>query len=363
MNNVTVVGAGNGGLSFAAWLALEGCRVNLYDKFEKTLTDIRDAGGVSLKSPSKNGFARLNRVTSDIEEALEGSALVMVATPAFAHRDVADACAPFLSEGQTVVLNPGRTAGALEFRNVVKERNPDADFIVAEAQSLLFACRKTGPAESTVYKVKQRMPLAALPSTRTDEVVKALAPCFPQFVPAGSVLETSLMNIGAIFHPVPAILNIARIDAGENFEHYMQGISPSVANVLERLDRERLAVASAMGVRTMSALEWLEDAYDVRTRDAAGIYEAIQRQEQYRGIAAPKDPFARYISEDVPTGLVPLSELGRAAGVGTPLMDAVVVLADSLHKRDYRAVGRNLKSLGLEGMSVADIGAYVLREA
>lgn len=360
MSNVTVIGAGNGGLSIAAWMALKGCCVNLYDKFEETLVDVRNAGGATLKSPSLNGVACFNVVSSDIEAALAGSEIIMVATPASAHREVAAACAHLLSEGQTVVLNPGRTAGAIEFRKVVKEHAPDAKFTVAEAQSLIFACRKGLHAETSVYKVKQHMPLAALPAAKTGEVVRLLQPWFPQFVAAENVLETSLMNIGSVFHPIPAILNIARIDAGENFEHYMQGISPSVANVLERLDLERTAIAAAMKVKTMGVKVWLEDVYGAKTSDTINLYEAVQRQEQYRGIPAPKDPFSRYISEDVPTGLVPLSELGRIAGVETPLMDAIVILAGSIHKCDYRVSGRNLRSLGLDGMSVDEMKAYVL---
>jgi len=363
MNRVTVIGAGNGGVSMAAWLSLRGCLVSLYDKFDQALEGIKKAGGIKLKAPSTEGFAQIDTVTSDIAVALEGSDLIMVVTPAFAHGDVARFCAPFLTKGQKVILNPGRTAGAIEFRKTVKENNPDARFTVAEAQSLLFACRRTGPAEAVIYKIKKHMPLAALPAQSTAEALKAVVAWFPQFAAAGDVLETSLMNIGAVFHPTPSLLNIGRIDAGEDFEYYMQGISPSVASVLEELDAERVHLARAMGTNTMTVLEWLEDAYGTETGDASGIYEAVQRQEVYRGIAAPKDPSTRYISEDVPMGLVPLSELARLAGVPTPVMDSVITLAGAVHRRDYRKEGRNLRRLGLENMSVKEIRAFVTETA
>jgi hypothetical protein len=41
-------------------------------------------------------------------------------------------------------------------------------------------------------------------------------------------------------------------------------------------------------------------------------------------------------------------------------MDAIVILAGSIHKCDYRVSGRNLRSLGLDGMSVDEMKAYVL---
>jgi opine dehydrogenase len=118
-----------------------------------------------------------------------------------------------------------------------------------------------------------------------------------------------------------------------------------------------------MGTNTMTVLEWLEDAYGIETGDASGIYEAVQRQEVYRGIAAPKDPSTRYISEDVPMGLVPLSELARLAGVPTPVMDSVITLAGAVHRRDYHKEGRNLRRLGLENMSVKEIRAFVTETA
>ena len=359
MIDVAVIAAGNGGTGIAAWMSLKGCNVSLYDKDEGVLKEISDAGGIHLKGTELSGFAPIRKVTSHIAEALEGRRLIMVAPPAFAHKDIARVCAPFLGDGQTVILNPGRTAGAIEFRKTARDVNPDASFTVGETQSLIFACRKTGYAETTIYSVKRRMKVAALPASRTPDLLGIAAPYFPQFEAAENVLETSLGNIGSVFHPAPAILNIARIEEKESFEHYRQGISPSVARVLERINDERMAVARAMNVRTQGAREWLHEVYGMDVAESESLYEAIHKQEAYRGIKAPADVFTRYISEDVPMGLVPLSELGRAFGVGAPTMDAIILLADIIHGKDYRATGRNLKSLGLEGMSATQIRDFV----
>jgi len=42
--------------------------------------------------------------------------------------------------------------------------------------------------------------LAALPATRTQLVLDAICPIYPQFIDGGNVLQTSLNNMGAIFH-------------------------------------------------------------------------------------------------------------------------------------------------------------------
>lgn len=356
---VAIIGAGNGGVSIGAFLSLRGCEVNIYDKFPSVLGGIAKTGGIELKGVSLNGFAKFNRITNNITEAIEGCHVIMVVTPAFAHKEIARECAPYLMSGQHVILNPGRTAGAIEFYKTARDVNPEAEFVVAEAQTLIYACRKTGPSEATIFKVKDDVTVAALPATETDEILAELNVFYPEFTKAENVLETSFLNVGSIFHPAPTILNIARIEAKEDFEYYMEGISPCVGNVLEMLDSERVAVAKAFGVKTLTVKEWLDDAYEVKFNDTDSIYDAVQKQVGYHGIMAPKDPRTRYITEDVPMSLVPLSEFGHATGVATSTMDAMIDLANIIHKADYRKTGRNLKSLGIEGLDIESLKRFV----
>lgn len=84
--------------------------------------------------------------------------------------------------------------------------------------------------KSKIYKIKEVVSVAAIPKEKTEIVVETLNTAFPQFIPAQNVLETSLNNFGAVFHPTPTLLNAARIETTKgNFEYYREGISPSVA--------------------------------------------------------------------------------------------------------------------------------------
>ncbi len=186
-------------------------------------------------------------------EALEGVDIVMVVTPSSAHREVARGCAPHLRDGQIVVLNPGRTCGAIEFMKVSRDHGCEADITVAEAGTFIYASRSDGPAQARIFRVKEAVPLAALPATRTQSVLDALAPAYPQFIDGGNVLKTSLDNMGAIFHPALTILNAGWIEATHgNYQFYIDGVTPSVALVLEALDRERITVAAALGIRAQT---------------------------------------------------------------------------------------------------------------
>ena len=93
------------------------------------------------------------------------------------------------------------------------------------------------------------------------------------------------------------------------------------------------------------------------------FYEALQLADNYKGIAAPRltsieaKKGLRYVTEDVPAGLVPVSELGRKLGVETPAIDTIINLADILFEADFRASGRNLEQLGLHDLSLDEIVA------
>jgi opine dehydrogenase len=70
----------------------------------------------------------------------------------------------------------------------------------------------------------------------------------------------------------------------------------------------------------------------------------------YQATGPPKSLDHKFITEDVPTGLIPISALGRAAGVETPGMDALVELVRKMTGKEFAAEARTLEHLGLGGM-------------
>jgi opine dehydrogenase len=351
-----VLGAGHGGLAMAGHLGVLGYPVHLYNRTPENLDGVRWHGGIKVDG-AVTGFGPVRRATSDLPAALEGADVVMVVTPATAHRDLAASMAPHLREGQLIVLNPGRTFGALELRKVFDDSRRTPDVALAEAQTFLYASRAVSRWEAHIFRIKNAVPFATLPSFLIPEALALVRQPFPQFVAGSNVLATSLENIGAVFHPALTILNAGWIEATHgDFEYYLQGITPSVARLLERIDDERLAVAGAVGVRSMSAREWLYLSYD---SPGASLFEAIHATGSYRGIKAPPGIDHRYIFEDVPMSLVPLASIGAMLGVPTPAIDMIVDLGSILHSTDYRAAGRTVESLGLAGLSIRQIRRMV----
>jgi opine dehydrogenase len=354
-----VVGAGHGGKAMAAHLSLMGFPVTLYNRTPENVAAIKTRMGIDLKSyeGGPHGFAELVLVTSDIAEALKEADVIMIVVPSSAHADVARKASPHLHDGQIVLLNPGRTGGCLEFATVLSDHQCTADVTLAEAETFIYASRSEGPAQARIFRTKDAVPLAAMPATRTQRVLEAVREAYPQFIDGQNVLHTGLDNMGAVFHPVLTLLNAGRIEStmGE-FQFYVDGVTPAVGRVLEVLDRERVTVASALGIRAQSALEWLKMAYDT-TGD--NLTEAIHNQPGYRGIMAPRTLHHRYLFEDVPMSLVPMAALGQRYGVSVRGMDSIIRLACFIHRTDYWRRGRTLDKMGIEQLSVGELTRYV----
>jgi opine dehydrogenase len=357
--NYTVIGAGHGGKAMAAHLALMGLRVTLYNRTFDHVAALKARGGIDLESAEggPHGFARLALVTSDLNEALQSAQMVMVVVPSSAHADVAKTTASHLKDGQILVLHPGRTCGALEFVKSLHDNGCTADVTVAEAETFIYASRSDGPAQARIFRIKEAVPLAALPAVRTQAVLEAIHPAYPQFIDGENVLHTGMNNMGAIFHPALTLLNAGWIEATHgDYQFYIDGVTPSVARVLEVLDRERVTVASSLGLRARTGLEWLQMAYNTTGED---LHEAIHNQPGYYGIKAPSTLNHRYIFEDVPMSLVPIASLGQHYGVSVRGMDSIIRLACIVHRTDYWRRGRTVEKLGIGGLSVSELTRYV----
>jgi opine dehydrogenase len=355
----TVIGAGHGGKAMAAHLALMDFPVTLYNRTYDHVIAIAERGGIDLESfeGGPRGFGRLKRVTADIQQALEDTDVIMVVVPSSAHAEVARRAAPHLRDGQVIVLHPGRTCGAIEFAKVLRDQACTARVTISEAETFIYASRSDGPAQARIFRMKEAVPLAALPATCTQEVLNVIHQAYPQFIDGKNVLHTGLNNMGAIFHPALTLLNAGWIESTHgDFQFYIDGVTPAVARVLEVLDRERVTVASALGIRARTAMEWLQMAYNTIGDD---LHEAVHNQPGYYGIRAPSTLNHRYIFEDVPMSLVPIASLGERYGVSVRGMDSIIRLACIVHKTDYWRRGRTLERLGFQNQSVSELITYV----
>lgn len=344
--NFAVLGAGNGGQVISAYLKLCGKHVTLYDRFPQVLAPIRARGGIQLEGVSKTGFAKLDQICEDVAQAVDEAEIIFVVLPAFAHAYVAQELAGCLVDGQTVVVCPGATGGALEFRAIWDRAGCRSKVRLCETNSLFYAARAQD-AVATISGVKDELSLAALPAQDTQAIIDDLSDVYPQLIPAANVLETSLNNMNTVVHPLPVLLNAGSIERGEKFRHYFDGITPAVGEVVEQMDRERVAVGRAYGLDILSLRDAYIHYYHVQ---AEKMSDLCHMSQAHANIMAPGVLDSRLIVEDVPMGLVPISALGRAAGVPTPIIDSVITLTGALVGQDFWKSGRTMESLGIAGL-------------
>ncbi len=350
--NICVVGAGNGGQALAGYFAMKGFDTSIYNRSRWRIEPIIDSKKIKLEGEVKGTF-EISFATTNIEEAIKNRKLIMVVVPAFAHKDIAEKIAPFVEDGQIILLNPGRTGGVLEFFNIFKKMGVKKDVVLAEAQTFIFASRMSNPGVVKIFKIKNAVPVSALPSKRNNELKEVMEKVMPEFEVVPNIIYTSFNNIGAVFHPATLILNAGRIESTfGKFEFYLEGITQSVAKILEKVDEERCNVMRVFGVEPLTSVNWLKYAYDVTGKN---LYEAIHNNSGYQGITAPPSIDNRYITEDVPMSLVPISSFGKEFGIETPVIDSTIHYANVMMEEDYFKTGRTVESLGLKGKKIEEI--------
>ena len=349
--NYCVIGAGNGGIAMAGYLAMIGYSVNLYNRTIEHIFPLINNPNIKLTG-AEQGSGKLNLVTNKIKEAIENTDIIMITVPAMGHYDIAREMAPYLNDNQIIVLNPGRTGGALEVYAAIRKYGCEKDIIVAEAQTFIYACRAMSANEAHIFKVKKEVTLSSIPSTQTKYVIGLLNDAYPQFIPAKDVLETSINNYGAIFHPGPTLLNSGHIERCAPFEYYTEGITPTIGKIIEKMDDERMDIGRRLEIDTLSAKDWLYESYLAK---GSNLYETIQNNPAYKGLAAPMGLNIRYIYEDVPYSLVPMASIARALDIQTPTINLMIDLASLITGKNFNLIGRNIAKLGLEGLTVDEM--------
>ncbi|MBN2152352.1 MAG: NAD/NADP octopine/nopaline dehydrogenase family protein [Candidatus Lokiarchaeota archaeon] len=340
---IAVIGAGNGGRAFAAYLASQGHEVVLFNRTLARIKHIAEAKQIISEGEVEGSFP-LQDVTDDYRSAITHACLILVVLPASAHAEVAAKMAPDLQDGQIILLNPGRTWGAIEAKNVIKKMRPDLDVYVGETQTLLFTCREIEDSGVKIFKIKDDNPFCFFPEQDNRFVDYFITELFPTMSVVDDIKVTSLTNIGAIIHPTAVVLNAGSIARQQKFLFYREGLTQEVVNIIEKVDQERCKVAEQLDMRPDSFLEWAKKAYG---GEFTTYYDAFQNIEPYRDIGSPSTLFSRYITEDVPTGLVPFASMGRYFGIPTPFIDSIILMASSLVGTDFMETGRTNENVAL----------------
>ncbi len=352
---IAILGSGNVGQAMAGHLASQGYHVHLYSRWEAELRPIRQMGGIYLQG-ELSGQGRPHVLTTDMQEAIDGTTLVMVTAPAFAHRFFSTELAERVTNDHTVVFHPGVLGSSLEFLSLLAAKGRPK-ILTAETETSAYTCRLVEPGRVFVSAMKPSVDVAAVPASDTGRVVELLKRYFGgRYTPGSDVLTTGLNNTNPVYHCPPSLLNFSGIEQGVA-QPFHALVTTSIARVIDAVDRERLALGDALGVKLESWWNFLARTYDATDGD---LVERVRKASLRRPFPAPRSPKDRYLTEDIPFGLVPWSSIAHEIAVPTPVMDALIEVANALYGRDLRNDGRTVESLGLRGLSAEQIRDKVI---
>ena len=262
VETVAIIGAGIGGIYLAAELGIAGFKIRLHDIDDARLADIRAFGGIDVEG-EKAGFAAVERATSDLRSAVDGADVIIAVTGGNAQAAVAQSLAPLLCDGQVILLIQGNTGGSLIVRRALDEAGCRADVVVTEMDNYPYSCRRLSPTRIRPIVAKHWLQIAAFPGNRIAEVFPQLSSLFPQAVASPNALYTGFTNANAMLHVANCLANAARIESGASYRFYAEGVTPAVDRLYQAINRERVAVAAAVGATVPTLEDWFDRVYGV----------------------------------------------------------------------------------------------------
>jgi opine dehydrogenase len=347
---IAVLGGGHGSYAAAADLSDQGHEVRLWRRDAAALEPVRAAGSIGLIDHAGRRRVPIALATADIGAAVRDAELLLMPSPAIAQDDIADAVAPHLSDGQVAFLPPG-TFGSVTMARRVRAAGSRADVLWAETGTLPYLARKRAADEVAITIRAVRLPTGVYPARRADEAIAVIRRAYPSLMPCGDALSGALMNAGPIIHPPLILMNAAPLEFNERYDIHLEGTQPSVRAVTDVLDLERIAVREALG--------WGAPHFPLRdhyTSDRWMYGDAHKRLTDSGDWREHIDLHAhRYMTEDTVLGLAFLASCARLAGVEAPVANGLLAVAGAILGRDLRHGPRTLESLGLAGLTAAQL--------
>ncbi len=358
---ICVMGGGHGGLAVAAHLTLHQNDVHLValPDHPGMIPQVRAAEGIMVEAMAgehRGIFARVKRIDTEVEEALNTCESVIVVLPANVRERYFEMIAKHLPDGRSVLLQPDKY-GVLRLAAVMTQHGRDLhETLLMGSDSFLFIAKAHEGNHIWLRGRKKSLEIAAFPGTRSAEAIEAVKLAYPEAVPTRSVLHTSLDSASSALHPTTIMLNLAKIENEGPFDCDNYEVSPGMGRMIDALDAERVRLAHSLGVEVSTFVEIWHRFYGL---DGTNAYEQISRSMSHEGQVSPSSSKHRYVAEDVPFGLVPLAELALPTGIPMPNTEAMITAASTVNDTDYRANGATLEWMGLEGLTHGDVLRYV----
>jgi hypothetical protein len=361
---ITICGGGNAAHTLAGLLGSRpDLSVNIYapfqDEAERWQIGLKQNDGILVHAPGRDIVGRPVAVFRDPAQAVQGSEFILLALPAFAHEIILRQIEGYLSPDTWVGALPARAGFDLCVRDILKDRLSHIN--IFGFQTLPWACRiQEYGGRVSILGVKAQVDLAALPAKLAPVISSRMGELLGVVLnPISNFLSLTLADTGQLIHPgiMYGLFHNWNGQAYSEPSLFYQAVDEEVAAILQNMSQEVQALRSILeqaypgldltAVRPVG--EWLKRSYPTSIKDSSTLHSSFATNRSYTGLLAPMiesengfvpDFQSRYLTEDMPYGLLVMRGIAELAGVAMPMVDEVVFWAQSRLGKRYMVEGK-----------------------
>lgn len=319
--NIAVIGGGNIGTQFACICAAKGYAVNVCstrpEKYDGILEIVDEFENVTV--------GKLNKVTSDIDEAIENCQIIFITHPAFRLREVADQMLPFVKSDMNICVLPGTGGAEFAFQKCI---NAGATLFGLQRVPTVARLEQYGK-RVRCEGLRSELFLASIPSSKAEgfsEFMSSLwgIPC----TSLSNYLSVTLTPSNPILHTTRLRTLFADYEEGKVYERnplFYGEWSDASSELLIACDGELQEMLKIIDKLDLSEVRSLKLHYESDTVAAMtkklcsikSLHNLLSPMKQVEGGWIP-DFKSRYFTADFPYGLEIIEELAGIIGFDAP---------------------------------------------
>lgn len=316
-------------------------------------------------------YGRPDEASKLAKDVCKEADLILMPLPAFAHELTLLQIAPFLKKEAIIGAIPARSGFEYSALKILKDNKKEKVNIFG-MQTLPWACRiKEYANKVDILGKKESVGMAVFPHKITSELASFLTGLLDlKIEPLPNMLTLSLANVGQIIHPG---IMYGLFKGKEELKYrkeeiplFYQGVTKEIAKTLKEMSDEILLLTKEIKNidksidlnHVLGLKDWLIYSYKESIEDKSTLQSCFVTNSAYKGLRAPmkridNDYFlpdfqARYLTEDVPYGLVVTKAIAQLAKVDTPVIDEVILTISKWIGKKY------IKGSFLEGKDIKD---------
>jgi hypothetical protein len=332
---------------------------------------IKERRFITATVGDKKIYGRPDKVSKFAKDVCKEADLILIPLPAFAHEPTLLQIAPFLKEEVIIGAIPARSGFEYTALKILKN-NKKEKVIIFGMQTLPWACRiKEYASKVDILGKKRSVGMAVFPHKITSELAFFLTKLLDlKIEPLPNMLTLSLANVGQIIHPG---IMYGLFKGKEELKYrkeeiplFYQGVTKEISETLKVMSDEILVLTKEIKNidksidlnHVLGLKDWLIYSYKESITDKSSLQSCFVTNSAYKGLYAPmkridNDYFlpdfqARYLTEDVPYGLVITKAIAQLAKVDMPIIDEVILTTSKWIGKEY------IKRGYLEGKDIKD---------